>query len=123
MLDFKFRNYAPWKDNSSDQFQVIIEQGMGNLLKNGHYIQYYIWYCVGVGMMAGVLSTGTFVISLFVKNRTVVIIFGAVLFYLNVSYLQSIAKFFSYWNMDRFFIFLMVVIYLIIGLYCEQLFM
>lgn len=119
----------PWKDNSSDQFRVIIEQGMGNLLKNGHYIQYYIWYCVGVGMMAGVLSTGTFVISLFVKNRTVVIIFGAVLFYLNVSYLQSIAKFFSYWNMEQIFYFpygshlsdywiiLRAVIYVIIHMY------
>ena len=119
----------PWKDNSSDQFQVIIEQGVGNLLKNGHYIQYYIWYCVGVGMMAGVLSTGTFVISLFVKNRTVVIIFGAVLFYLNVSYLQSIAKFFSYWNMEQIFYFpygshlsdywiiLRAVIYVIIHMY------
>ena len=99
------RIMLPWKDSSSDQFQVVIQQGMGNLLEKGHYIQYYIWYCVGIGMMSGVLSLGTFVISLFAKNKMMVIILAAILFYLNVSYLQSIFQFFSYWNMEQIFYF------------------
>ena len=80
-------------------------------------------------MLGAILIFGMIYISLFVKNRTVVIIFGAVLFYLNVSYLQSIAKFFSYWNMEQIFYFpygshlsdywiiLRAVIYVIIHMY------
>ena len=38
------RIFLPWINGSSDQFQIITEQGLGYLLKDGHYLLYYCLY-------------------------------------------------------------------------------
>lgn len=81
------RLFLPWVDMTSDQSMIVMGQGMGYLLKDGHYLLYYGLYCIGIGMMAGILSVGTFTLSMYIENRTLVILTAAILFYLNVAYL------------------------------------
>lgn len=95
------RIFLPWINGSSDQFQIITEQGLGYLLKDGHYLLYYCLYCIGIGMMAGILSVGTFTLSLFIEKQSMVILTAAVLFYLNVSYLGSISASLERWSMQQ----------------------
>lgn len=97
------RIFLPWINGSSDQFQIITEQGLGYLLKDGHYLLYYCLYCIGIGMMAGILSVGTFTLSLFIEKQSMVILTTAVLFYLNVSYLGSISASLDRWSMQCYF--------------------
>lgn len=52
-------------------------------------------------MMAGILSVGTFTLSMYIENRTLVILTAAILFYLNVAYLGSIYEHLGRWSMQQ----------------------
>lgn len=95
------RLFLPWNDPASGQFEVVLEQGMGELLQTGHFLLYYALYCVGIGMMAGILSVGTFTISLFLENQMMTILLAALLFYLNVAYMGSISESLERWSLQQ----------------------
>lgn len=99
------RLFLPWVNKESDMVCIVAEQGMGNLIQNRKYLLYYFLYSIGIGMMAGVLSMGTFLTSLFIQNKILVQVVSAVLFYMNVSYMGDISEFFRRWSLEQIFYF------------------
>lgn len=97
--------FLPWSNTEADTYNILLEQGMGNLLIGEDYLQYCFLYCIGLGMLAGILSAGTFTVSLFLKNKTLVQIIAALLFYIDVAYLGDISELLYKWSFEQIFFF------------------
>lgn len=95
------RLFLPWTTVSDGAFDVVSSMGMGNLLEDRKYIQYYFLYCSGVGMMGGILSAVTFCSSLLVSNRMFAVMSSVVIYYVNVSYLEDFSAKFVEWRFNK----------------------
>lgn len=93
----------PFYDSASDAYITGCQEGMGILLADKHFFLYYLFYSMGLGMIAGILSSITFLFSLFIKNRMVVQILPALLYYLISVYCSRFALY--GWSPEGFLIF------------------
>ncbi|OUO27991.1 hypothetical protein B5F87_09175 [Eubacterium sp. An3] len=100
------RLFMPWAFPQEDYFQTIAEQGMGGLLLKKNYLLYFFLHSLGCGMLGGVVSTATFVISMILKNKMLVQTVAVLLYYINVIFLPSYSPRWSVCSLSRIFYFI-----------------
>ena len=96
--------FLPWADlegSISDSFQIISNLGMGVLLKEHHFVLYYIFYSVGVGMIGGILAVVALLCSLFINNVMAVEVIPAILYYLSHAYRDDISEKAYAWSLEQ----------------------
>ena len=99
------RLIMPWADFNSDMFWVCVDQGLGSLLEKHKFLTYYLIYSMGIGMLAGIISVITFVISLFIKDQMVVHTLPAIIFYIYNVYIGDFSEHIYYWSLEHIFYF------------------
>lgn len=110
------RTQVPWTDWNADSYAAAVSGCHGAWLKNGRPVAYCMLYALHMGLLAGLLSLLSAFCSVFITNRTMVLILPTflliVLVFLsfgnyNVFIFYAISKFFPEDWQNLLFVFLL----------------
>ncbi|MDO4554692.1 MAG: hypothetical protein Q4B70_06080 [Lachnospiraceae bacterium] len=105
LWELSLRLFMPWADRESDMFWVCVNEGLGNLLEEHRYFTYYLIYSMGLGMLSGIISVITFMISLFIKDQMAVISLPGIIYYIYNAYVGDFSDNVYFWSLEHIFYF------------------
>lgn len=99
------RLFMPWANPQEDSFHSIASNGMGELLFGQKYLIYFFLHSLGYGMIGGIVSAATFLISMILKDKVIVQVVPIFLYYINTIFFPSYSQQWCAYRLSNIFCF------------------
>lgn len=86
------RCFLPWSDYEcvrTDQYLICCEMGLGELLVQKHFILYIVCVCFGLGLLSGIFSILSGLLSEFLQNEVLTVVASTMMMYIIDSLLAD----------------------------------